>query len=76
MEHFVLSNDERLGEIAARIKCKVSVSLVDCFSLAVGLLHHLPIYFMEESELDTHKISLIRNELDIDLHVLSKKKKK
>jgi len=55
------------------IKCSISISLSDCFCLAVGSLYDIPVYFLEEFELTKKTIKQIRDELKIELHIMKKK---
>ena len=72
LEHFLESRAKELDEIAPQLKCKLAISLVDCFNLAIGKLYQIPVYFMDENELTSEKITKIREDLGIDLRIMRK----
>ncbi len=72
LENFLISRDYEVEDLAALIKCKFPISLSDCFTLGVGMLFKIPVFFLEEKELTENIQERIRNELQIQLHILKK----
>ena len=61
---------QALIENAGWIKCKYSISLPDCFSIATAMLKACPVCFLEESELSTMIVERIKNETGTSIHIL------
>ncbi|MHA1231863.1 MAG: PIN domain-containing protein [Candidatus Helarchaeota archaeon] len=70
MEKFIFfHNDPEISEIAGNIKCKYSIALADCFSIATGTWLKSPIIFKKEHELENSVIKSIENEFNVKLVV-------
>jgi uncharacterized protein len=61
----ILSENYALVELAGRIKCRYSISLADCYSIATGILYECPVLFKQEGELT----SAIISSLDAQFHI-------
>lgn len=73
MELFLNIEETRnLHELAGQIKCKFSISLVDCYSIATGILQNCPIIFLTEAELTEDVIERINKEFSSDIHIIDK----
>lgn len=72
LSNFVIIRNTEVEELAALIKCKVSVALVDCYVVATGSLFNLPVYFLEERELTQNVQNSIKEDFKVDLKVLRK----
>lgn len=74
LEDYTLVRNESLDEIAATLKCNLSISLADCYVIATGILFGIPVFFSEEKELSINVQERIRREFAVDLHIIRKYK--
>lgn len=72
-ENLIILRVPASEELAAHIKCKISIALADCYSMAISALFALPVYFMKEKVLTKEIQKKIKREFSIDLHVIDKK---
>jgi len=67
---YFCSNDE-IYEIAGLIKCRYSISLADCFSIATAKFYNCALIFKQEIELNLKLISQIKNEFNTKIWILN-----
>lgn len=72
LENFIVVRDQILDEIAASLKCALSISLPDCYVIAAGIYYGLPVFFAEEQEITEEIQVKIRNEFNVDMHIIRK----
>ncbi len=71
IEMFLIFEESRiLYELAGKIKCKFSISLADCYSIATGIVQNCSVLFLEEEELSEDTIKQINREFKSDLHII------
>lgn len=59
--NFVMPIDTmELYSIAAELKCRFSIALGDCFSLALGKSSNSPVYMKHEKEIDKVAVELLK----------------
>lgn len=61
-EVMVTISEKWIYELAGKIKCNYPISLPDCYSISLGILHQCPIFFMPERELPEERIKKINQE--------------
>ncbi len=72
LTNFVELHLPEIDELAAQIKCQCPIALSDCFTIAIGSILALPVYFLKEREL-TDEIQLtIKDTYSVNLIVLEK----
>lgn len=49
--NYSIHSESDLRDEASRLKCNYSISLADCYSLAIATLNTFPIYFKKEAEI-------------------------
>lgn len=52
LKDFIICSESELRDEAFRLKCMFSISIADCYSLAVGILFSVPVYMKREEEID------------------------
>ncbi len=73
IELFLIFEESKdLYELVGQIKCKFSISLVDCYSIATGIVQSCPILFIEEEELSEDIVEQINRDFKSEILVLNK----
>ncbi|MHA1167677.1 MAG: PIN domain-containing protein [Candidatus Hodarchaeales archaeon] len=72
--NFIVLRSPVIEEIAAEIKCKCSISLADCYTLALGKILPIPVYFMKEDEFTPENQNIVKYEFSINLIMLDRNK--
>ena len=52
LKDFIICSESELRDEAFRLKCKFSISIADCYSLAVGKVFNVPVYMKQEKEIE------------------------
>jgi predicted nucleic acid-binding protein len=48
---FLIPDEKVLREDAAKLKINFGIALADCYSLAIGIVHHIPVFMKKEKEI-------------------------
>lgn len=72
LSNFVILRTPNLDEMAAQIKCKIPITLADCYTLAIGQFLSTPTFFISEKELTEEAQQIILEEFSIDLKLIDK----
>jgi hypothetical protein len=51
LKNFIIPPERELRNEASKLKCRLPVSLADCYSLAISKLNSIPIYFKKKREI-------------------------
>ncbi|TFF98069.1 MAG: type II toxin-antitoxin system VapC family toxin [Promethearchaeota archaeon] len=59
LKDFIIFSEKELRDEAFQLKCNFSISLADCYSLAIGKLLNIPVLMKKESEIQNlyHELS-------------------
>jgi len=68
--NFIVLREPQLEELAAEIKCKCTISLADCYTLAIGKMLQIPVYFIREKEITDQIQDIIKDYFSINLILL------
>jgi len=64
LKPFIIIEEREIRYKAAELKCKFSISLADCYILAVGIENSIPVFMKREDEIEKI-LSLLKEEVDI-----------
>ncbi len=62
--------DSNMFKLAGQIKCKFSIALTDCYSIATGIFMECPVLFMKEGELNEAIIENINEDFNSNINIL------
>ncbi len=62
--------DSNVFKLAGQIKCKFSIALADCYSIATGIFMECPVLFMKEGELNEAIIENINEDFNSNINIL------
>ncbi len=52
LRRFILFEEKKLRDVAAKLKCQYPISLADCYSIALALIQEIPLYMKREAEIE------------------------
>jgi hypothetical protein len=52
LKNFIIWKEELLRNEAAKLKCKYSISLANCYSIALAKMEDIPVYIKKEKEIE------------------------
>jgi predicted nucleic acid-binding protein len=67
-ELVTIRDEEEILKLAGQMKCKYSLSILDCFSLATAVYLKCPVFFRKEYELTIKLIAEIEKKESITIY--------
>jgi uncharacterized protein len=64
LQSFQVISEERLRNNAVKYKCKYSISIADCYSMALAEIEQIPLYMKKERE-----VELVKKNPDLDIQI-------
>lgn len=52
LKDFIISEELQLRDEAAKLKCQYTISIADCYSIALAIKRNIPLYMKKEAEID------------------------
>ena len=52
LKGFIIYEESKLRESAARLKCQYAISIADCYSLALAKIENIPLFMKREIEIE------------------------